>query len=157
MRKPITSVAACETQVRSDCLFMNIVVSCVTVLVVLAIHDRALVYSSRWVRGLPIAGLRPSLCVLAALVAHHLEVLVFAVGWMVLLDAGQISFTPDTTRFFDVLYFSGAVYTSLGFGDIMPEGPGRLFAVTEAISGLVLIAWTASFTFLQMQRNWRER
>ena len=136
---------------------MNLLVSCVVVLVVIAIHDRVLVHSGRWVGNFRVVGLRTSLCVLAALLAHHLEVLVFAVGWMILVHAGHVDFEPATTEFFDMVYFSGAVYTSLGFGDIVPKGPGRLYAVTEAISGLVLIDWTASFTFLQMQRNWRSR
>ena len=56
----------------------------------------------------------------------------------------------------DVFYFSGAVYTSLGFGDIVPLRGGQVLAVSEAVTGLVLIAWTASYTFFEMQTNWRE-
>jgi hypothetical protein len=56
----------------------------------------------------------------------------------------------------DAVYFSGAVYTSLGFGDIVPTGPGRMLAVSESVVGLVLIAWTASFTYFLMQKYWEE-
>ena len=33
----------------------------------------------------------------------------------------------------------------------------RLLAAVEALTGLVLIAWTASFAFLLMQRLWHDR
>lgn len=135
---------------------MNLLVSCIAVVVVVAIHDLVLVRTNRWVARLPYGALRPAICVLAALIAHHVEVAVFALGWQVLLSTGNVTLEPAVSGFFEVMYFSGAVYTSLGFGDIVPTGPGRLYAVTEAISGLVLIAWTASYTFLQMQRHWDE-
>ena len=54
----------------------------------------------------------------------------------------------------DHLYYSVTVYTTLGFGDIVAEGAVRILAGTEALVGLVLITWSASFTFLKMQRYW---
>jgi len=56
----------------------------------------------------------------------------------------------------DVLYFSGCGL-SLGSGDIVPTGPDRLDAMTVANSGLMRIAWTAAFTFVQVQGSWRPR
>ena len=47
------------------------------------------------------------------------------------------------------------VYTTVGFGDIVPEGALRMITMSEALSGLSLITWSASFTFLEMQRLWR--
>ena len=44
------------------------------------------------------------------------------------------------------------MYTTVGFGDIAPLGPVRLLVGIEALAGLVLITWSASFTFLIMQR-----
>jgi predicted PurR-regulated permease PerM len=44
----------------------------------------------------------------------------------------------------------------LGFGDIRPTSPLRLFTAIEAITGLVLIAWTAFAVFLAMRQYWRE-
>ena len=43
----------------------------------------------------------------------------------------------------------------MGFGDITPEGPLRLLTAAEALVGLVLITWSASFTFLIMQHTWQ--
>lgn len=52
------------------------------------------------------------------------------------------------------LYFSAETFTSLGFGDILPSGPLRMMAGSEALNGLLLIGWSASFTYLAMERFW---
>ena len=56
----------------------------------------------------------------------------------------------------DYHYFSAVTYTTLGFGDITPNGELRWIAAIEALTGLVLITWTASFAFLVMQELWTE-
>ena len=48
------------------------------------------------------------------------------------------------------------VYTTVGFGDMVPESMTRLLTSAEALTGFLLITWSASFTFLQMQRLWRD-
>lgn len=57
----------------------------------------------------------------------------------------------------DILYFSLVTYTSLGYGDIAPLGPARLLAGIESLIGRGLIAWSASFTYLEMQHHWCAR
>ena len=54
----------------------------------------------------------------------------------------------------DYLYFSFETYASLGFGDIVPFGAARFLAGAETLNGLFLIAWSASFIFLLMQKYW---
>jgi hypothetical protein len=56
--------------------------------------------------------------------------------------------------FFDCVYLSFVTYSTLGFGDIVPEGWVRFMVGTEAVTGLVQIAWTASYLYFQMGRNW---
>jgi len=56
--------------------------------------------------------------------------------------------------FENCLYFSAETYTSLGFGDLTPAGPLRLLSGVEALNGLVLIGWSASFTYIAMERFW---
>jgi len=89
-------------------------------------------------------------------VAHIVEVQLFAVGYYVLDRyeiygrlAGNVS--DDLTHF---SYYSFVAYTSLGFGDIIPSGWLRLMTAIETLLGLILIAWSASFLFMQMQRFW---
>ena len=54
----------------------------------------------------------------------------------------------------DEAYFSAETYTSLGFGDVVPNGSLRLLAGIEALNGLLMIGWSASFLFIEMQRHW---
>lgn len=56
----------------------------------------------------------------------------------------------------DCAYFSFTSYTTLGFGDITPHGAIRFFPWIESLTSLVLITWTASFLFLEMQRYWKD-
>lgn len=139
-----------------------VVVAPVAVLLValaVGIHYEAL----RAVSGLASRGAGPRrrrlvLVILGAIAAHLVEIWVFAIGLYLLSgveSTGAIrgDFAPG---FLDYTYFSAVTYTSLGYGDLTPVGPLRLLASLEAITGLVLLAWTASFTFLQMRRLWGE-
>ena len=48
-------------------------------------------------------------------------------------------------------------FSTVGSADVYLVGPVRFLSGTEALAGLVLITWSASFTFLEMQRFWRDR
>ncbi|MFK7789882.1 MAG: potassium channel family protein [Phycisphaeraceae bacterium] len=96
------------------------------------------------------------LTVLILLVAHLVEAAIFALAYKLVFlihptDAGRFVGDYDGS-FGDTLYFSLSVYTTVGFGDIAPLGPVRMLVGIEALAGLVLITWSASFTFLMMQR-----
>jgi hypothetical protein len=45
-------------------------------------------------------------------------------------------------------------YTTLGVGDVYPKGLLRILVGVEALNGFLLITWSASFTYLMMQRYW---
>ena len=70
-----------------------------------------------------------------------------------LLELGHLKGMTEND-FMEYLYFSSAIYTSLGIGDIHPTGHIRFLTGIEALNGLFLIAWSASFTFLVMGRLW---
>jgi len=61
----------------------------------------------------------------------------------------------SVTGLLDAVYFSSMTYSTVGFGDVVPVGPIRLVAGTEGLIGLLLIGWSASFTYLEMERFWR--
>lgn len=98
---------------------------------------------------------RLQLIIGAALLAHLLEITLFAVAFagMEQLDLGQIV-GPLEGDWLDYFYFSAASYTTLGMGDLLPTGAMRLTASVQSILGLVLIGWSASFTYLAMREFW---
>ena len=93
---------------------------------------------------------------IAAFFAHTIEVWLYALAYAVLVDYfafGSFEGLP-VISFMDYLYFSTGTYTSLGIGDIYPVGGLRLIAAVESLNGLVLIGWSASFTYLSMREFW---
>lgn len=98
--------------------------------------------------------------VLVCMVAHVLEVLLFAAVLYVLANSGMdLGYDDQQSRsFLDFVNSSIESYTSLGYGDSEHlTRVHRLVAGAEALAGLVLIAWSASFTYLLMERYWRQR
>ncbi len=94
--------------------------------------------------------------VLAAFVGHTVAVWVYVGAYWVLvlrLGLGAFSGVPVET-FEDCLFVSVVAYTSLGYGDHAPLGHARLLTGVEALNGLLLIGWSASFTYLAMERYW---
>lgn len=105
-------------------------------------------------------GTHPASIVLAlflAVIAHLLEIMIFAIAWQVMLSMSLITFSINSPTFIDLIYFSGTTYTTVGYGDILVTGNGRIVTVIEGVMGLVLIAWTASFTYYEMNRKWAKR
>ncbi|WP_341503903.1 ion channel [Gallaecimonas sp. GXIMD4217] len=94
--------------------------------------------------------------VFGALCAHVIEIWLFAFGYyfMVHVDGfGTLAGNFDHSLL-DCSYFSFSTYTSLGLGDIAPLGNIRFLAGLEALTGLVLITWSASFMFIEMTKFW---
>jgi len=94
--------------------------------------------------------------IFSAFVAHGLEIALYGVTFYTLVhfvDGGSLN-GPGGFSLLNCLYFSGETYTSLGFGDVIPAGPIRLLAGAEALNGLLLVGWSASFTYIAMERFW---
>ena len=49
---------------------------------------------------------------------------------------------PD---FETALYFSAVTFSTIGYGDIVPNVGWRLFAALEGINGLLLIGWSTAY------------
>ena len=97
--------------------------------------------------------------VFGALTAHVLEIWLFALGYYFMIHFerfGSLEGNFDGSLL-DCSYFSFSTYTTLGFGDIQPLGNLRFLAGLEALTGLVLITWSASFLFIEMQKFWTLR
>ena len=65
---------------------------------------------------------------------------------------GTALYLPNTLWAFWIAFISPPCFTTLGLGDIVPVGAIRFLVGTEALTGFVLVTWSASFTFVEMQR-----
>jgi hypothetical protein len=142
-------------------MLISLVTSLLLVTVCIFVHFVAL-RRMGWLLHLSGRKVRYSMLrILFALFGLHLaEVMLYALA-MLLLDywgQGHIdgALLGGAAVYYDFFYFSMASYTTIGIGDIVPHGPLRMIAAIEALNGLVLIAWSASFTYLMMERYWKE-
>ncbi|MEQ1437976.1 potassium channel family protein [Fontimonas sp. SYSU GA230001] len=90
---------------------------------------------------------------------HIAEIWIFGVGLYAAVqfpDLGYIA-GAEPLKLLDAIYMSAVTFTTVGYGDLAPKGPIRLILAVESLIGLVLITWSASFTYLEMQRYWRPR
>ena len=80
---------------------------------------------------------------------HLLEIVMYA-GIFYLLntytDLGSFTekFKPILR---DYIYFSGANYTTLGMSDFYPQGHFKIFAITEALAGFMMLTCSATFFY----------
>jgi len=94
--------------------------------------------------------------VFTALIAHAIEIWLFALAYFFMNKTegwGSLQGNYNGSLM-DTAYFSFTTFTTLGFGDITPHGHIRYLTGIESLTGLVLITWTASFLYFEMQRYW---
>ncbi|MEP7703978.1 potassium channel family protein [Paraglaciecola sp. 25GB23A] len=94
--------------------------------------------------------------VFGALIAHVIEIWIFAAAYYFMnLADGWGNLTGNFNgSLMDCAYFSFTVFSTVGFGDIEPVGDLRYLTGIESLTGLVLITWTASFLYFEMQKQW---
>lgn len=88
------------------------------------------------------------------LVAHVVEIWIFALGYYVLDHWFGLGEIQGVSGLIDYAYYSSVVYTTLGFGDLLPTGTLRVLTGAESLAGLALITWSASFSLIVGQRYW---
>lgn len=96
--------------------------------------------------------------IFGAFFAHAAEIVLYAVAIYVLVRYAGAGTLGDASRFslIKCLYFSAETYSSLGYGDVVPGGDLRLVAGVEVLNGLLLIGWSASYTYIAMERFWSD-
>jgi hypothetical protein len=121
------------------------------------LHYEGLLATSRVLGSLAVPRRAKVLYGIGSVLALHVaEIWAFAVAlWVLLLIPACGTISPQALHFFDYVYFSAITFTTVGFGDLVPHGPVRFLSGMEALTGLVLITWSASFTYLEMERFWR--
>jgi hypothetical protein len=73
-------------------------------------------------------------------------VVYWRLGWSTrpALVSGSGPIGAGVRGLFSALYFSSVTATSVGFGDIVPQGPARVISVVEAVAGLVIFGCVVS-------------
>ena len=136
---------------------VTIVVSLLLAAATVVIHYELLQFAGTLPRRLTVPT-RPRIIIVIGVVlaAHILEAGLYAAAYYVLqiqLGMGGLGGHLEGDLL-DYFYFSMATYTTLGIGDLHPSGVMRLIAGVESLNGLVLIGWSASFTYLTMEELW---
>jgi len=78
------------------------------------------------------------------MVAHTLEVLIWALAYLIVGAAPAGS---------DLLYFTFVNYTTLGYGDITPVEAWRLTGPMTAMNGILLFGWSTAVLFEVLRKT----
>lgn len=138
-------------------LTLLVIINILVVSLVVIIHNSALWNLARLLPRIPIGHFKLVIGVIGALIAHAIEIWVFAVAYYVLCRDGSYGTIEGVTdlTLLDCVYFSFSTYSTLGYGDLIPHGAIRYTTGIESLTGLVMITWTASFLFIEMKRFWK--
>ena len=148
-------------QVINEPLLYIIIINTFLCMAAILIHFEILSQLTTWVPRIPCSPrLRILIGLFGAIAGHIIEIWFFAFGYYFLHHSGKFGHLQGVVdgsfhgTLLDCSYFSFVTYTSVGFGDIFAIGDIRYLTGLEALIGLVLITWTASFMFIEMQKFW---
>ncbi len=138
-------------------MFLAVFLAMLLVILTFIFHYKIMLWLSNYTPRLNIPDqTRVLIIILVLFVAHIVEIGFYALtfGWSAeILEIGSFQ-GVEVNDPMEYLYFSSVIFTSLGLGDVYPTGHIRFLTGIEALNGLLLIAWSASFTFLAMGRLW---
>jgi len=138
-----------------------VLTTAILVALVVLIHYEGLALVSGWLSRVKLQRRRKVLLgVYSVILIHVVEIRVFGIASWALLtfvpEAGALGGLVHA-QFLDSIYLSAASFTTVGFGDVTPVGAIRLISSTESLIGLILITWSASFLFLEMEQYWNRK
>lgn len=133
--------------------FLVIVTVAVHYETILIISDRILPWAQRSFHGRRVM----IISIGALLVGHILEIWIFSLGYFGLSQSSVFGsiLGVNATNLNDMIYFSSVNYTSLGDNSMRAMGALRAIAASETLAGMMMIAWSASFTYLKMEQIWK--
>lgn len=142
-------------------MFNIFVINTFLVVVTVYIHYEILNRLALLLPKLPVVRFRVAVGMLGAICGHVIEISLFAAAYYLVAQVGNLGALIEVSNeriiqnFLDCWYFSFSTYSSLGYGDIVPLGNLRFLSGIEALIGLVMITWSASFMYLEMEKYWR--
>lgn len=133
---------------------LNTFLICATIL----LHYESLFYLDKTLKRL--SHIKPRFKVLIGVsiifLTHVIEIWLFGLGYFLSLHIeGMGQLVGQTSHLFlDCIYLSFITFTTVGYGDLVAQGTIRYLTGVEALTGLILITWSASFLYIEMQRYW---
>ncbi len=138
--------------------FGAMIITVIIVIVSVLVHYEGLGFLTRRLANIRMRRrLKVLIGILGIFAVHIVEIWIFALGYYFMDGREGLGSLLNTASddVFEYAYYSAVTYSTLGFGDITPIGPLRFLTAMEALCGLVLITWSASFTYLEMERYWK--
>lgn len=133
------------------------VATLVTVVIAVMLHYESFIVFSRIGRKFVLSLRRRILLLMFGLLLVHIAAIwIFGIcaWWLAEVKGIGVVTGYEYLSFLDYIFMSAVTYSTLGYGDMIPLGPIRILYGTQSLVGFVLITWSASFTFLEMQRDW---
>ena len=135
---------------------LTVALACVLlVLLTIALHAEVLAAINASARRAHLVSRsRLLIAMLTTFVAHLIEIALYGVALFALAKYAHVGGLKGfaSPPLGSCLYFSAETFTSLGFGDITPDGPLRFMAGLEALNGLLLIGWSACQMHVLLER-----
>ena len=125
-------------------------------LVCIIVHFEALLLIEKTVSSIRSARLSLLTAWTGLLAAHVFEIWLYGLVYLGCAKAG-IGDLQGANTVLDYVYYSAVVYTTLGFGDIVPDPGVHILTGSEALVGLSLIAWSATVTYGRVLREQNHR
>jgi Ion channel len=138
-------------------MVVAILISIILVLLTFCLHQATLTLLARLIpMGERSSHLGLYLLMLGVFTLHLVEILLYVPGYYLAADVFDLGYLegPRSAGLLGHFYASAVFYTSLGLGDVLPNGHLRFIAGVETLNGLLLIAWSASFLFAAMGQFW---
>lgn len=136
---------------------LTLLISFILVASTIAVHYESLRFTSKRLTRLKIDPRSRIIVILTvALASHMVHALLYALVYLTLERIGGFG-TIGGERGHDLedaFYFSITSYTTLGIGDLYPTGALRIISGIEALNGLVMVGWSASMTYIYMEKFW---
>jgi len=125
---------------------IDIFLALIMALVCIFLHFEAVLLIERWASSLRSARMSLLATWTGLLFAHVIEIWLYALVYYACAKVG-VGQLQGASTFLDYGYYSAVVYTTLGFGDVIPDPGLHMLTGSEALVGLSLIAWSATITY----------
>ncbi|WP_290795450.1 potassium channel family protein [Halomonas sp.] len=121
------------------------------VAITVLIHVVSLALLVRWVDGLGLSRVqRLDFWPLIWLFVRIVWALLFSHSTQISIWAWFYLWKGAMTDWDAALYFSGVTYTTIGYGDLLLDPPGRIMATIEGLTGILMCSLSAAFFFSVM-------